>query len=66
MTPTKRAALQWFYAHGMVGWFDRTAPSQAMRNKLEREGLIEVVPCNQTVHVVRYRLSAAGRAVLSA
>lgn len=63
MTKTKIRALQWFAINGPVGWFDAEAPSHRMRVMLERDGLIEALPSGQ-MRVVRYGLSAAGRAAL--
>lgn len=58
---TKKAyeALEWFYNHEPVGWFDAHAPSDAMRRSLLRRGLIEELP-RVDLQVIKYRCTALG------
>lgn len=41
MTPARKAALQWFYDRGEVDFFDKSAPSTAMRLRLVADGLLQ-------------------------
>lgn len=63
MTPLVRDSLKWFAARGPVGWFDRSAPTEAMRNKLLRSGLIEELK-PEVVGLIKYQITPAGRAAL--
>lgn len=63
MTPKAEAALFWFDQNGPIGWFDRTAPSDAMRRSLLRRGLIERLPTAQ-MQLVKYQITDAGRTAL--
>lgn len=59
MTPRAREALEWFRSNGPVGWFDWSAPSPQMRNRLERDGLIEPLP-GKTMQIVKFQITPAG------
>ena len=41
MTPARIKALQWFHDRGEVAWFDRSAPSRAMRRKMIADGQLQ-------------------------
>lgn len=63
MTPLCRASLEWFAEHGPIGWFDRTAPTDAMRRKLLKDGLIEKIPA-KNLRVIEYHITQSGRDAL--
>jgi hypothetical protein len=62
MTPLARADLQWFADHGPIGWFDRTAPTDAMRRRLLRQGLIEEL--RPPAGMIKYQITSKGRDAL--
>ena len=63
MTPARRAALEEIRDAGPDGLGFGTIP-RALRRQFESAGLIERVPDERTVHVVRHRLTDAGRRAL--
>jgi len=67
LSKAERKGLQWFADQpGPVAMFDITAPSNSVRGKLERLGMIE--KCGKDgsgwLAFVKYQISAAGRAAL--
>ena len=63
MTPLMRKDLQWFADRGPVGWFDRTAPTDAMRRLLLRDGLIEELKPTP-VGLIKYQITDKGHEAL--
>lgn len=59
-------ALRWFAEREPIGWFDKTAPSNAMRTSLERRGLIQRVGPLRAVGLIKYEVTPRGHAVLEA
>lgn len=43
MTPTRKAALQWFHDRGEVAWFryDENPPTGRMRKQMEKDGQLQ-------------------------
>ena len=41
MSPKRIAALQWFFERGEVAWFDVSAPTDAMRRAMMRDGQVQ-------------------------
>lgn len=57
--------LRWIKARQPVCGFPGDGPTPAMRKRLERRGLVEVVPMpDGYVGMARYRVTAAGEAHL--
>ena len=58
-------ALRWFEWHEPVGLFGATAPTKAMRDSMERRGLIMRVPMpERSVGLIKYQRTPKGRNAL--
>ncbi len=66
MTPARKAALQWFYDRGEVGWFklSENPPSYAMMVRMIRDGHLEKRN-NGDLRLITYTLTDAGRRALN-
>jgi hypothetical protein len=56
-------SLKWFADKGPVGWFGGSAPTDQMRRKLLKDGVIYKLP-TKNMQMVRYDISATGRSLL--
>lgn len=61
MTRKRIAALQWFFDHGEVGWFDRTAPSARMRKAMLADGQLQQRQEGGLMDPILYSLTDKGR-----
>lgn len=67
LTKAERRALEWFLAHGEAALFDASAPSSAVRNRLQRAGLVETCGREASGGIfafTKFRISDAGIAAL--
>lgn len=65
MSPSRRKALQYFakLPNG-ASWLDENGPSRAMLRRMVAEGQLEVIHPPGGVGMIRWKLSAIGRARL--
>ncbi len=65
MTPARKAALQWFHDRGEVKWFvyAEGPPSNVMRNKMLKDGHLEMVSTGEWKPAA-WRLTDKGRRAL--
>lgn len=64
MTPLAKADLQWFADHEAVSWFDAASPTNAMRRRLEKAGLIQCIKPTSGIGMLKWSITGAGRRAL--
>lgn len=64
LTKARRKNLQWIADEEPVGWFDASGPTTRQVKNFAKDGLVEVVPDSRPFHLIRYRITPAGRQAL--
>lgn len=66
LTALRRENLQWIADNEPVGWLSPLGPSIRQVNNFAKDGLVERVPDNRPIHLIKWRLTEAGRRALQA
>jgi hypothetical protein len=56
--------LQWFADHEAVSWFDAASPTNAMRRRLEKAGLIVSTRPQSGIGMLKWSITDAGKRAL--